>query len=260
MGFFVGMSSLAVLIFVPESPQWKRAKERRASSRLADLFTPRYRRSTVVGSLLSTTALLGVWGSFLWLPAYVDQITEGTPMEGKAKTIVSLWSAGGQIVGAFLGGLIAGWMGNRRSWRVLCAASWLSVYILLSTSDRFEMKMAWMAGGAALFVTSFFGWLPKFLPELYPTRIRATGQGFAYNIGRVLTGFGALATGFIVSLFDGDFRSGMIAMATIYLLGIFVVSFAPDTGGRLLSDEEDEAPGPAPRGKGTDGAVVSDAG
>jgi SHS family sialic acid transporter-like MFS transporter len=107
------------------------------------------------------------------------------------------------------------------------------------------MKMAWMAGGAALFVTSFFGWLPKFLPELYPTRIRATGQGFAYNI---------------VSLFDGDFRSGMIAMATIYLLGIFVVSFAPDTGGRLLSDEEDEAPGPAPRGKGTDGAVVSDAG
>jgi SHS family sialic acid transporter-like MFS transporter len=115
MGFFVGMSSLAVLIFVPESPQWKRAQERRASSRLADLFTPRYRRSTVVGSLLSTTALLGVWGSFLWLPAYVDQITEGTPMEGKAKTIVSLWSAGGQIVGAFLGGLIAGWMGNRRS-------------------------------------------------------------------------------------------------------------------------------------------------
>jgi len=88
-----------------------------------------------------------------------------------------------------------------------------------------------------LFVTAYFGWLPKYLPELFPTHIRATGQGFAYNIGRVLTGLGVLGAGLLAQFFDGDYRRAAMTMATVYLLGLIVIWFAPDTGGKMKQDE-----------------------
>ena len=85
------------------------------------------------------------------------------------------------------------------------------------------------------------GWLPKYLPELYPTRIRATGQGFSFNIGRILAGFGVLGTGTLVALFGGNYQRSTMVICTIYLIGLIVILFAPDTGGHMVSDEEDAA-------------------
>jgi hypothetical protein len=92
---------------------------------------------------------------------------------------------------------------------------------------------------AGLFVTAYFGWLPKYLPELFPTHIRATGQGFAYNIGRVLTGVGVLGAGFLAQFFHGDYRKAAMTMASVYLVGFVVIYFAPDTGGRMRADEKE---------------------
>jgi MFS transporter, SHS family, sialic acid transporter len=104
------------------------------------------------------------------------------------------------------------------------------------------MRLCLMGAVAGFFVTAFFGWLPKYLPELYPTRIRATGQGFSYNIGRVLAGLGVLGAGTLVNFFHGDYRKGAILMATIYLVGLLVIQFAPDTGGKMLADDAETSP------------------
>ncbi len=241
MGFFIALLSLPVIFFVPEPTKWKLSREKKQHSSLGDLFTREYRRSTIVGSLLATVALLGTWGAFLWLATCVDKLTEGMGSRDTAKAVVSLWSSGGQILGGFMGGVLAGWLGNRRSWVLLCVTAWASVSGLFLMADQFDLQLCLMGALAGFFVTAFFGWLPKYLPELFPTRIRATGQGFSYNIGRVLAGLGVLGTGTLVGLFHGDYRRGAMAMATIYLVGLVVILFAKDTGGKMMKEEGEAA-------------------
>ncbi len=236
MGFFIGLSSLPIILFVPEPTKWRLSRAKKEHSSLGDLFSREYRRSTIVGSLLSTVALLGTWGSFLWLATYVDQITEGTAHQDSARTIVAQWAAYGQMVGGFLGGLAAGRLGNRRSWLLLCFGAWVTVTGLFFFNTHYSGMLLLMGVLAGLFVTGFFGWLPKFLPELYPTRIRSSGQGFSYNIGRVLTGVGVFGAGYLVEVFRGEYRTAAMAVATVYLLGLLVIWFAPDTGGRMHED------------------------
>ena len=52
---------------------------------------------------------------------------------------------------------------------------------------------------------AFYGWLPLYLPELFPTRVRATGQGLSFNFGRILAAVGALYMGQLISIFGGDY-------------------------------------------------------
>jgi len=247
MGFFIGISALFVIVFVPEPTKWKLSREKKQPSSLGDLFTRQYRRATIVGSLLSTVALLGTWGSFLWLATYVDQIAQGTEFARTAKAEVSRFASYGQILGGFVGGLLAGWLGNKKSWCFLCITAWATVFALFGLNKQFGTQVVWMAALAGIFVTAFFGWIPKFLPELYPTRIRATGQGFSFNIGRVLAGVGVLGTGKLVDAFKGDYRTATMTMCCIYLVGLIVILFAPETGGKMLADEVDKPAQPPQR-------------
>jgi SHS family sialic acid transporter-like MFS transporter len=84
--------------------------------------------------------------------------------------------------------------------------------------------------------TLFFGWLPLYLPELFPTRVRATGAGVAYNAGRVASAVGVLVAGGMMSLFDGDYAKVGSVTAWVYALGMAIVPFAPDTGRTDLGD------------------------
>jgi MFS transporter, SHS family, sialic acid transporter len=247
MGCVIGLMSLPVIFFVPEPTKWKLSRAQRQRSSIADLFTRQYRRSTIVGSLLSTVALLGAWGAFLWLATYVDKLAEGTAYHAVAGAKAQKWASYGQILGGFLGGLVAGWLGGKKSWCLICVGAWICLVTLFGFARQFDTQVLVMAIVAGIFVTAFFGWLPKFLSELYPTRIRATGQGFAYNIGRILTGLGVLGTGTLVKVFGGNYGHAVMTMATVYLLGLLVIWFAPDTGGKMHEDRVDAADiGPVP--------------
>jgi hypothetical protein len=77
--------------------------------------------------------------------------------------------------------------------------------------------------------TLYFGWLPLYLPELFPTRVRATGSGLAFNAGRFATAAGVLGTGALVSLFGGDLARVGAAAGLVYALGLIAAWLAPDT-------------------------------
>jgi hypothetical protein len=84
--------------------------------------------------------------------------------------------------------------------------------------------------------TLFFGWLPLYLPELFPTRVRAAGAGIAYNVGRFATAAGVLAAGALFTALGGSYPKVGALCGLVYLLGLAAITLAPDTTQRRLSE------------------------
>jgi SHS family sialic acid transporter-like MFS transporter len=84
--------------------------------------------------------------------------------------------------------------------------------------------------------TLFFGWLPLYLPELFPTHVRATGAGISYNVGRFATAGGVLAAGAVFTALGGSYPAVGAVAAMIYGLGVLVIWFAPETSRQSLSN------------------------
>jgi SHS family sialic acid transporter-like MFS transporter len=81
---------------------------------------------------------------------------------------------------------------------------------------------------------SFYGWLPLYLPELFPTAVRATGQGFCFNFGRILAAVGALQMGRLLQLYQGSYARAGASITLIYTIGLVMIWFAPETKGKGL--------------------------
>jgi hypothetical protein len=91
-----------------------------------------------------------------------------------------------------------------------------------------------VAGLAGCFTSSFYGWMPQYLPELFPTRVRATGQGVCYNFGRILTAICAWKMGSFMALFGNSYATAGETVAYIYVVGIVAIWFLPETFGKPL--------------------------
>jgi hypothetical protein len=127
-------------------------------------------------------------------------------------------------------------IGRRLGFTLLCLASLATslVFFRLDSYGPAFLAMMFLVGGVT---ASFYGWLPLYLPELFPTRIRATGQGFAYNFGRILAAIGALQAGVLVNeVFHGSYPDACSTIVLVYVIGMVVVWFAPETKGQPLPD------------------------
>ena len=113
-------------------------------------------------------------------------------------------------------------------------------------ADRFGRRpvFAFMCAGSLVmlllpilgfFNNGIFSGFPIYLPELYPTRLRATGAGFCFNAGRILASVSPFLTGWLVTAL-GSFGRAASTVALIYLVGLAVLCFAPETNGRPLRD------------------------
>jgi hypothetical protein len=89
---------------------------------------------------------------------------------------------------------------------------------------------------------SVFGGYAIYFPELYPTRLRSTGVGFCYNVGRIITAVALFGSAYLVEMLKNfgvaePFRVGSILIAGIYFLGIAALLWAPETKGRPLPED-----------------------
>jgi len=190
-------------------------------------------RRMLLGAGLSGVALLGTWGSIQWAPTWADKLTDSS---GQAKEWTQIYSGLGAIVGTLAAAWMGNWIGRRPTYVLLCLTSLASALLLFQGNQTYGVAFlisVFLAGG---FTASFYGWLPLYLPELFRTGVRATGQGFSYNFGRILAAIGALQTGNLMGLFPGGYPAACSVMSLIYLVGLGIIWLAPETRGQPLPD------------------------
>jgi MFS family permease len=218
---------LFVFAAVPESPRWLAQEVHiRSAARLREAFQPPLLRWTVLGIALGTIPLLGGWASGQRLIPWAGQVGDAQNLPHLKATVQTAWALGA-VLGSLAGGWFARELGNRGSYFVISLLSLaLSGYIfLMLTPTSPEFLPAAFALG--LISTAFFGWLPYFLPTLFPTRIRATGTGVAYNFGRIFSAVALMSSTTLSEAFQGDLARMGAVTSIIYAAGLVVVWFIP---------------------------------
>jgi MFS family permease len=141
-----------------------------------------------------------------------------------------------------MGGLI----GRRITYALLCVGSFISLVYMYLGNDAFNAKFLLSTFAAGGITAAFYGWFPLYFPELFPTSIRATSQGFAFNFGRVLSAIGSLQTATLTAYFSQNVAKDRIELdafpkagamlAAIYLIGIVIIWLGPETKGKPLPE------------------------
>jgi MFS transporter, SHS family, sialic acid transporter len=231
---FPALLTFLLRMYVPESEKWMVAAEAAPRARFAEIFSTTLRRRTILGAILGGIALIGTWGSVQWIPLWVNKETDSQQMGNYAQ----MCSATGAIIGTFLGAVIGHRVGRRATYFTLCLGSLLVCAYLFRIHGSYDWTFLAVVVLVGAFTASFYGWLPLYLPELFPTRLRATGQGFSFNFGRIIAAGGALSMGFLMSekVFGGSYAKAGATITLIYLAGMAVVWLAPETRGQPLPE------------------------
>jgi MFS family permease len=255
LGIVPGLFTLWIRRGIPESPVWERthqlrreATERKRSGRslatdqaltrftLVELVAePGVRTRLLIVFLMSLTTTLAWWGISSWVPPYVASVAAKAGLSGPT------WAGYAGMaynVGAILGyiglGFFADIYGRKPVVVVFFAASLLMTPVLfLWTHDLTLLLLVTAVNG--FFTLGQYSWMPVWLPELFPTRVRATGVAFAFNTPRFVAFIGPLVAGQLIANFGG-FGNAAVTISFIYVLGFAATFFLPETRGKPLPE------------------------
>ncbi|MFD6397401.1 MFS transporter [Nocardia sp. NPDC060249] len=228
-----------VAIFFSESATWAAQKADNADDVVSvrDVLGSSLRRRTLLGTLMAALALFGYWGAMTWLPTYLTT-ERGLPSTSVALFITML------NLGMFFGyngfGYLADHIGRHRTIIVTLLGVTLTLPIYALTTQ--ETALLWMGPLFGAF-TAFFGLFGSYLGELFPTRARATGAGFCFNVGRGVSALAPFAlAGLAASI---GFQGGLIVCAGFFGLAAVVALFLPR--GSAVTDDVVAQPVTDPR-------------
>ena len=233
---FPALLGIVVLLFLPESPRWLATKSQPKPARtpLRELFSAELWRVTMIGIVLSSIPMVGAWAASKWMIPWSDKIAGTTNVTYKAAT--QGWWALGATLGSFAGAQLASALGRRLSYALISAGACALTVAMFQATKPLEPGFHAVVFAQGFVSTLFFGWLALFLPELFPTHVRATGTGLAYNSGRFATAAGVLAVGLLFTALGGDYPRVGALCASIYGLGLIAICFAPDTSRSSLNE------------------------
>lgn len=243
-GAVPALLALPLQWLVPEPERWLKVRRNESVAHLsamgtfAMIFSPSLRRRTIVGTLVSASMMIGCWGGLALLPSWVQQLVHasgGSPLVGiqTVSYVIML-----MMIGAVLGYssliFLTDGIGRRPSYFVFCLGSLLStLYLFIYIKDL--NTLMWFMLVYGYFIIGGFGTFAAYLPELFPTRVRASGQGFCWNAARSVTAIGPLIGGVLVGTF-GSIPAAAASTAIFFLVGLVAVWFGPETRGMELKD------------------------
>jgi MFS family permease len=239
--FFVGLApalvALLVRLKVREPERWREA--RRAGERrftMLELFRPEHRRDTAVGAALALVAVFGLWGATNWTPSFIRELLGPRRLDPARVTQLTSYAVmslnAGAIAGYFAFPPLAERIGRRFAFLVMLAGCALSLPATFLVGWSYSAVLL-VLPALGFFTNGIFSGFPVYLPELFPTRIRATGAGFCFNAGRVLAAGGPFLTGVLI-VHLGSFARALGSIAVIYVCGMAVLPFARETRGQAL--------------------------
>lgn len=235
--FWIGILP-ALLVFyirryVPEPELYRRTRAQLASAdergHFLEIFAPSLLPVTLLTSLMATGAQGGYYAITTWLPTYL-KTTRGLSVLNTGAYLLVM------IAGSFTGYLISAWLtdllGRRRTLVLFAVCSLLTVaaYTFLPIGNRVMLLLGFPLG---FFASGSFAPMGAFLTELFPSRLRGSGQGFSYNFGR---GIGALFPALVGFLSARISLGAAIAAFSLsaYLLMMVSVLLLPETRGKEL--------------------------
>ena len=179
--------------------------------------------------------LIGTWGAVSgFLPSWVNQLAERSGIEkGHLGSMAQILASIGAIISCVVMPVLGGLWGRRPIYVAFCVLSLITTQWIFRGFDVYTDSLMATVIFLGLTTSAFYGWLPLYLPELFPTRVRATGQGLSFNFGRIMAAFGVLVMG---QLPGGDFGKAMATITLIYVVGLVLIWFAPETKGKPLPE------------------------
>jgi MFS family permease len=265
--FLVGAIPAFLCVFIQmrlkEPEKWVKAQAAgkavgvKFGSYAALLGDPRWRGSALLGMVLCVSGVIGLWGIGFFSPELVGDVigqslvTAGVPAADIAGH-KQFWIGVNSIVqniGAFFGMLLftrmAEGMGRKPAFAIAFVAALLAtVGYFQFFNGRGDIWMSAIMGGCQL---ALFAGFAIYLPELFPTSLRSTGTSFCYNVGRFVAASGPFTLGTLQAALKAGattpeaklvaFRNACSYMSVIFLLGLVVLAFLPETKGRPLPED-----------------------
>ncbi|MBM3284481.1 MAG: MFS transporter [Candidatus Aminicenantes bacterium] len=238
--FFVGVLPALLTLWIRrrvEEPEiWRRSKETGESgsgrASLGEIFRRPFLKNTVVTSLMNAGTMFAWWGLFTWIPAYLglppDQGGMGLSVVKTSSWIIVMQT--GMWFGYVSFGFICDRAGRKKTYIFYLLAA--AALVFLYSSVRHNTALLLLGPFLAFFGTGYFSGFGTITAEIFPTRIRASAQGFTYNIGRGLSALAPFTIGALA-------RTHGLALAFYLTAAFFLFSAAvafglPETKGKSL--------------------------
>lgn len=256
LGVLPALLTLWIRRSIPESHLWEASDKKRREAikdksagktlaaseqkltrfTLVDMFSePGIRRQTIVVFLMSLTTTVGFWGISTWVPPFIGGIaaSSGLPAAQWASYAGMSYTLG-SVLGYISLGFLADAYGRKPVTFAYFALALILTPVLFFWTRDLTLLLV-IAGVNAFFSNGQYTWMPVWLPELYPTRMRATALAFAFNAPRFIAFLGPLLAGTMIVQFGGFGQAAMV-LATIYVVGMVAVFFLPETRGKPLPE------------------------
>ncbi len=243
-GLIPALVSFWVLFSVKEPEKWKKAVGKQQSRRMSPLrkiFSSKYRRRTIVNSVLLTVAILGLWAGSVYEPTALIQLATKAGMKGVQPVHMSSYGTAILSIGTMLGCILlvplAEKIGRRKALAVYFVIMIIS--IVLSFGWAFYLPHGLVPFMVVLFFLGYgggnFTMFSLWLPEQYSTDVRASAFSFSTSIGRFIGAIVTFAIGAMVHSM-GTLGIPVALTAIAFVIGLIFIPFAVETKGAVLPD------------------------
>jgi MFS family permease len=234
-GILPALFTLWVRRNVEEPAIWRESRQMAASARGAfgDIFRRPMLRLTIAVTVMNAFTMFAWWGFNLWLPSYLS-MSPAQGGVGLSTTMMSGFVVAMQV-GMWFGYVTFGFVSDRIGRKKTYVAYLLSAAVLLFFYVTIREPMALLVLGPflAFVATGYFSGFGAVTAEIYPTSIRATAQGFTYNIGRVASAIAPWAVGSLAQ--SHGFGTALSMSSIAFVLAAVTWIWIPETRGRDLA-------------------------